>query len=164
MLIRFLLFRAKSYISLPNYSSSQNQWSMYPWSKVLWYLCSQVIPWFYIAHHLVRITMRLKRSTVVFTCRLKRGNKAPFEAQMLLMAILITLPCSKLFVLKLATVAQNDYLKPKLSLYCHFALKRKRWPPPPPPPHLCFVLAMATQNIYFKGKKNLDSRSCVFFR
>ena len=102
---------------------------MYPWSKVLWYLCSQVIPWFYIAHHLVRITMRLKWSTVVFTCRLKRGKKAPFEVQMLLMAILITLPCSKVFVLKLATVAQNDYLKPKLSLYCHFALKRKRWPP-----------------------------------
>ena len=103
--------------------------SMYPWSKVLWYLCSQVIPWFYISHHLVRITMRLKRSTVVFTCRLKRGKKAPFEVQMLLMAVLITLPCPKVFVLKLATVTQNDYLKPKLSLCCHFALKRNDDPP-----------------------------------
>ena len=29
--------------------------------------------------------------------------------------------------------------------------------------YLCFVLAMPTQKMYFKGKKNLDSRSCVFF-
>ena len=48
---------------------------------------------------------------------LKEATKPPFEVQMLLTAILISLPCSQVFVLKLATVAKNDYVKPKLSLY-----------------------------------------------
>ena len=136
--------------------------SMYPWSKVLWYLCSQVIPWFYIAHHLVRITMRLKRSTVVFTGRLKRGNKAPFQVQILLMAILITLPCSKVFVLKLATVAQNNYLKPKLSPYCHFAPKRKRWPPPPF--FICALYPLWLHKRYIlRGKRIWIAEVVIFF-
>ena len=127
---------------------------MYPWSKVLWYFCSHCY-----AHHLVRITMRLKRSTVVFTCHLKRGKKAPFEVQMLLMAILITLPCSKVFVLKLATVTQNYYLKPKLSLYCHFALKRKRWPPF----FICALYSLWIHKRYILRGKRIWIVGVVFF-
>ena len=93
---------------------------MYPWSKMLWYSCAQVSTSNSLVLHCASPSahnIATKGRRWFSPVALKEVTKAPFEVQMLLMAILITLPWSKLFVLKLATVAKNDYLKPKLSFY-----------------------------------------------
>ena len=52
---------------------------------------------------------------------------APFVVLMLFIAILIILPGSKGVCLKIrrSPLVQSDYLKPKLSLCCTFAMKRE---------------------------------------
>jgi len=57
-----------------------------------------------------------------------------------------------------SSLAQNDHLKQKLSLCCHFATKRGRWPP--------FLLVFLTHydynRIYIREKRNLGSNRSIF--
>ena len=72
--------------------------------------------------------------------------------QMLLKAILITLPVKKGVCLETrpSIFAQSDHLKPKLSLCCLFAIKRERLSPL----FICvFYSLWPHKKIYLKEKK-----------
>ena len=119
-----------------------------------------VIPWFYIAHHLVRITLRLKRSTVVFTGRPKRGNKAPFWSPNAFNGDFDNSTLLKGVCLKTRHSGEKWSFEAETVPLLSFCTETKTMTPLF---YLCFLLAMATQKICFKRKRNPDSRSFFFF-
>ena len=98
--------------------------------------------------------------SVIFTGRLKRGNKGHFCSANAVNSNFDNFTILKGVCLETrpSLLAQNDYLKQKLPLYFRLAMKRKRWPPLF---YLCFLLVVAPK-IYTLRRKNLDSRSCIF--
>ena len=77
-------------------------------------------------------TIATSKMAVISYGRRKEIIMAPFIVLLLLIAILIILPGFKGFCLEScpSSLAQNDHLKPKLSLCCRFGRKRGRLPPP----------------------------------
>ena len=134
------------------------------WIVILRYL--KVIPFSHCASPRTH-NFATSKEAAIFTGRIKRGNCGRFVVLMLLTAILIIRSGWKDVFLEIrpSPIAQNDHLKPKLSIWCRFAMKRERWPTPPLPPppfYLCFLLVMATQKIYVEEKKNWRVEVLIF--
>ena len=99
------------------------------------------------------------KEAAIFTGRIKRGNCGRFVVLMLLTAILIILSGWKDVFLEIrpSPIAQNDHLKPKLSIWCRFAMKRERWPPLPSHHHLfiCVFYSLWLHKKYMLRRKKI---------
>ena len=126
------------------------------WIVILRYL--KVIPFSHCASPRTH-NFATSKEAAIFTGRIKRGNCGRFVVLMLLTAILIIRSGWKDVFLEIrpSPIAQNDHLKPKLSIWCRFAMKRERWPPLPSHHHLfiCVFYSLWLHKKYMLRRKKI---------